>query len=56
MKGSRRETPLGIQGTAAVGCTPAACRRGSHREPEAGRADCTHLSPRCGSRSYQRMC
>lgn len=55
-KGSRRETPEGIQGTAAEGCTPAACRPGSHSEPVIGHADCTHSSPHCGSCSCQRMC
>lgn len=54
-EGSRRETPRDKQGTAAEECTPAACTPGSHTGPQAARAGCTHLSPHCCSRSYQRM-
>lgn len=55
-KGSRMETPQGKQGTAAEGCTPAACRPQSHTEPVVEPDDCIRLSPRCGSRSCQRTC
>lgn len=41
-KGSRMETPQGIQGTAAEGCTPAACRPQSHTEPVVEPVDYTH--------------
>lgn len=59
LKGSRRETPQGTRGTAAEGCTPAACTLLSRNGPvagRAGRAGCTHLSPRCGSHFSQRRC
>lgn len=41
-KGSRMETPQGIQGTAAEGCTPAACTQQSHTELVVEPADYTH--------------
>ena len=53
---SKWETPQGIQGTAAEGCTPAPHRLVCHTEPVVGCADGRRLNPHCGSHSYQRMC
>lgn len=55
-KGSKRETRQDKQGTAAEGCTPAACTLVNHTGSEAARAECTRSSPHHHSHSSQRMC